>query len=72
MNQLSDVMLELNNFHKTYFKTHRLVNYILCLIGLLFWFCGAYLANIGITKENDPDNGHVMDSHNTTTRANYS
>ena len=67
MNQLTEVMLELNKFHKSYFKTHRLVNYILCLIGLLFWFCGAYLANIGITKEKDPVNGHVMDSHNTTT-----
>ena len=67
MSQLSDVMLDLNKFHKTNFKTNRLVTYILYLIGGLFLLGGAFLANIGIRGEWDPILGHFMDSNNATT-----
>ena len=54
MNQLSDVMLEMNKFYKTYFKKYRLVNYILCVNAGILLFAGAILAIIGIIKDKDP------------------
>ena len=65
MNQLSDVMVELNKFHKAYFKRNRLVNYILSVIATLCWLVGATLARIGISKGQDPTLGQVMDSNTT-------
>ena len=53
MNSLSTVTQDLNNLHKSYFKSNGMVTYILYLIGIVSLLAGAYLANEGIKKRRD-------------------
>ena len=68
MNSLSTVMQELNELHKSYFKSNKMITYILYFIGMVSLLTGAYLANEGIKKGRnmsiqDAMNGTIAEEH---------